>query len=137
MGLLRALAQPSTPSTREIYIIYLPESTNILDRKACSRNKSLMGPDSEYMLGMRLTYARTLFEPVTQGLAPTISDLQEARDILEDVVRRTRRVFGTGHPDYPSREKRLQMVEVFLAANLKIAAGDPEGGIAMAREAFG
>ena len=90
-----------------------------------------------YMLGMRLTYARTLFEPVTQGLAPTISDLQEARDILEDVVRRTRRVFGTGHPDYPSREKRLQMVEVFLAANLKIAAGDPEGGIAMAREAFG
>ena len=99
--------------------------------------KSLMGPDSEYMLGMRLTYARTLFEPVTQGLAPTISDLQEARGILEDVVRRTRRVFGTGHPDYPSREKRLQMVEVFLAANLKIAAGDPEGGIAMAREAFG
>ena len=92
MGLLRALAQPSTPSTREIYIIYFTESTNILQFIA----------------------SRALGQ-----------------------VRRDELRVRTGHPDYPSREKRLQMVEVFLAANLKIAAGDPEGGIAMAREAFG
>ena len=97
--------------------------------------KSLMGSDSEYMLILRETYTRTLFE--RRDPAPTNDDLREAIVILEDLVRRTRRVFGAGHPDYAPREKRLWMVNVYLAANLKIAAGEQEAGIAMMREAFG
>ena len=60
------------------------------------------GPDDPLTLEVRTWYARALF---LEG-----EDLSEAETILDDVLRRSRRVLGDSHPDTERAREFLEEV---------------------------
>ena len=59
-----------------------------------------VGDDHHVTLDLRDRYVRTLVAPLVEdpGSASAAGDLREAVTILEDIERRSRRVFGADHP---------------------------------------
>ena len=72
-------------------------------RKTMPVARRVLGESNEQTLGMRLNYAKSLYEHD----GATLDDLREAVTTLEDVERIARRVFGNEHP-------HLQFIEHFL-----------------------
>ena len=86
------------------------EANQIL-RESIPASKRLFGSDHNLTLNIRQSYARTLY------LAGSASrtDLREAVAVMNDVVRRSRRVNGTHHPKTLENESALRGAKAALA----------------------
>ena len=89
------------------------EALELLRERAPGAQRAL-GPDHELTLCLRRTLGSSL---ITNARVKTdISYLIEAETILEDVLRRARRVFGESHPDTKHTEEKLVFARHFKAS---------------------
>ena len=70
-----------------------------------------LGPDHDLTLCIRRNGAEAVYEDPKS----TLSDLRRAETTLQDVYRRTRRVFGTSHPETAICEKDVRRLKAILA----------------------
>ena len=64
---------------------------------------------------MTLCCRRNSVDAVRDDPKSTFADLQQAEATMKDVCRRTRRVFGTQHPETHICERRMRELEAILA----------------------
>ena len=74
--------------------------------------RRILGDSHDITLGMRSTYAQTLYK----ADGATLDDLREAVDTLEETERTARRVLGGAHPDTTRIEGSLREVRAALRA---------------------
>ena len=69
-------------------------------RKNISRARRSLGDDHDTTLELRDQYVKALINPLLDDItaASAAGDLREGVTILEDIERRSRRVFGADHP---------------------------------------
>ena len=79
-------------------------------RKTMPVARRVLGESNEQTLGMRLNYAKSLYEHD----GATLDDLREAVTTLEDSDRIARRVFGGAHPFSVSSEHYLRNARATL-----------------------
>ena len=83
-------------------------------RKAIPNARRTLGAEHDLTLNFRDIYGRCLYRDDNASR----DDVVEAIEIFEDVQRRTRRVFGPGHPDWTALPRHL------MAARDKLASFD-------------
>ena len=90
------------------------EEAKALMRKTMPVARRTLGVEHDLTLNFRDIYAQCLYrdDNASQG------NVAEAIEILEDVQRRARRVFGPGHPNWESLPRDL------MAAREKLASFD-------------
>ena len=90
-------------------------------RKNISRARRSLGDDHHVTLDLRDRYVRTLVAPLVEdpGSASAAGDLREGVTILEDIERRSRRVFGADHPNTLNYEASLEVAHEMLALSEK------------------
>ena len=81
-------------------------------RKTMPVARRVLGESNEQTLGMRLNYAKSLYEHD----GATLDDLREAVTTLEDVERIARRVLGGAHPLTKGMGAELQYALATLAS---------------------
>ena len=82
--------------------------------KAIPNARRTLGAEHDLTLNLRKFYGQFLYEDPSASRA----DVVEAIEIIEDVQRRARRVFGPGHPNWESLPRDL------MAAREKLASFD-------------
>jgi hypothetical protein len=90
---LRALRAASNYANSLNKLRHFEEAKALL-RKTMPVTRRVLGESNEQTLGMRLNYAKSLYEHD----GATLDDLREAVTTLEDVERIARRVLGGTHP---------------------------------------
>ena len=80
--------------------------------------RRVVGESNEQTLGMRLNYAKSLYEHD----GATLDDLREAVTTLEETTRIARRVFGGAHPFIVDIERHLQDARAVLRAREEVSS---------------
>ena len=82
-----------------------------LFRKVMPVARRVLGESKDLTLGMRMNYARALYN----DRGATLEDLREAVTTLEEIERTARRVLGGAHPIASAMEDDLRRARAVLA----------------------
>ena len=88
------------------------EEAKSLLRKVLPEALRTLGPDHDTTLAMR----RALVRNIDADPESSLVELQQAEADLRDVSRRTRRVFGTSHPESENCEALMGRLKATIAA---------------------
>ena len=87
------------------------EEARALAQKTIPAVRCALGPDHDLTLCIRRNSAET----ISMDPKSTLADLRQAETTLKDVCRRTRRVFGTSHPETAICEITMSKLNETLA----------------------
>ena len=87
------------------------EEARALAQKTIPAVRCALGPDHDLTLCIRRNSAET----ISMDPKSTLADLRQAETTLRDVCRRTRRVFGTSHPETVICETMMRRLNETLA----------------------
>ena len=87
------------------------EEARALAQKTIPVVQRTLGPDHDFTLCFRRNSAEAVYEDPKS----TLSDLRRAETTLKDVYRRTRRVFGSHHPETQICEQNMKRLRALLA----------------------
>ncbi len=87
------------------------EEARALAQKTIPVAQRALGPDHD----LTLCICRNTVDAVYKDPKSSLADLRRAETTLKDVCRRTRRVFGTQHPETRTCEKTMKRLKAILA----------------------
>ena len=104
-----------------------PESVSAVDEarallvKTIPASQRTLGPDHEYTLGLQSKYGLT-FTVVDEV---SRDDLAEGAVMLEDIIRKARRIFGVAHPQTKHFQSTLAAIRFKLDGNVEALRAAP------------
>ena len=93
------------------HLMRYAEAKSLL-RKAVPVARRTLGAEHDYTLNLRDIYGRCLY----RDPGASRDDVAEAIEIMDDVQRRARRVFGPGHPNWNTLPQELTAAREKLAS---------------------
>ena len=88
------------------------EEARSLLRKAMPVARRTLGAEHDYTLNLRDIYGRCLY----RDPGASRDDVAEGIEIMDDVQRRARRIFGPGHPNWDTLPRELAAAREKLAS---------------------